>query len=131
MKYLALVVALFCGSLVLFGQNPWDYKGNPRWDRGWNDRPAPGVGACFFKDAGFRGDHFCVSRGDKLSALPGNFGDNISSIQLYGRARVTVFNDRNFSGGHQDFGSNVGDLHSVKFRGGHTWNDRISSIMVR
>ena len=26
---------------------------------------------------------------------------------------------------------NVGDLKGVKFRDGHTWNDRISSIMVR
>ena len=131
MKRVVIAAGVLFGALALYGQNPWLYKDHPRWDRSWNDRPAPGTGACFFKEPGFRGDRFCVSRGDRLDALPGEFGDNISSIQLYGRARVTVFNDRNFRGGKQDFGSSVGDLRAVKFRGGHTWNDRISSMMVR
>ena len=113
------------------GQDPWSYSGHPDWDRSWNDRPMPRSGACFFKDANFRGDHFCVNQGDKLESLPGNFGDNISSLQIYGRARVTVYNDRNFSGGGQEFKKGIADLRTQKFRDGHTWNDRISSLMVR
>ena len=61
------------------------------------------AGACFFKEAGFQGDRFCVTRGDKLDSLPGNFGDNISSMQLFGNVRATVFNDRSFRGGNRSF----------------------------
>jgi hypothetical protein len=91
----------------------------------------PRAGACFYKDARFQGDHFCVRRGDKLPALPGNFGGNISSIQLFGRARTVVFNDRDFRNGSQEIRRSVADLRSERFRGGHTWNNRISSLIVR
>jgi hypothetical protein len=42
-----------------------------------------------------------------------------------------VFNDRNFRGGSIGFRRSVADLRNVPFRGGHTWNNRISSIIVR
>jgi len=131
MKRVALVLGLLGGAFIALGQNHWDYHGNPNWDRSWNERPFPKEGACFFKDQGFRGDRFCVNRGDKLQSLPGSFGDNISSMQVFGKSRVTVFNDRNFSGGSQEFRSSIGDLRNAKFRDGHTWNDRISSVIVR
>ena len=131
MKRISLVLGFFCCVLTIGAQEPWTYKGNPRWDSSWNKRPMPRTGACFFKDPEFRGDHFCVTRGDKLDSLPGNFGDNISSIQLFGGAHVRVYNDRSFRGGSQEFGRNIGDLRNEKFRDGHTWNDRISSMMVR
>jgi hypothetical protein len=127
----SLVLALLCAAFVVQAQDPWVYRDRPNWDRSWNDRPMPRAGACFFKDPGFRGDHFCVRQGDRLPALPGNFGDNISSVQLFGRTRVMIFNDRNFSGGSQEIRRPVTDLRSERFRGGHTWNDRISSVVVR
>lgn len=126
-----LVLGLLCGAFAANAQEPWVYRDNPNWDRSWNDRPFPRVGACFYKDQGFRGDHFCVRRGDRLPALPGNFGDNISSIQLFGRARVVIFNDREFRNGSQEIRRSVGDLRNERFRGGHTWNDRISSVIVQ
>jgi len=124
-------VASCCMALVAFGQNPWSYRDHPRWDRSWNNRPVPNAGACFFTDAGFRGNRFCVNRGDRLESLPGDFGDNISSIQIFGRARVRVFNDRNFRGGSQEFRDSIANLSSQPFRDGHTWNNRISSVAVR
>jgi hypothetical protein len=133
-----LIRLLFlCGSLSALlvsaqDRNPWNYRNNPNWDESWNRRPFPAAGACFFTGSGFRGNHFCVRRGDRLDRLPGNFGDNISSIQLLGRSRVVVFNDRNFKGGRQKLRTSVGDLRSVPFRGGrNTWNNRISSMIVR
>jgi hypothetical protein len=129
-RRVAFVIGLLW-AIQLIAQNPWDYRNKPNWDRTWNNRPMPRSGACFFKDPGFQGDRFCVTRGDRLESLPGNFGDNISSIQLYGNARVTVFNDRNFRGGKEEFRRNIGDLRNQKFRDGHSWNDRISSITVR
>jgi hypothetical protein len=131
MKRISLALCLLCSAFLSSAQEPWVYRGNPKWDSSWNKRPLPRAGACFFKDPGFRGDHFCVTRGDKLDSLPGNFGDNISSMQLFGSARATVFNDRGFRGGSQEFRKSVGDLRNERFRDGHTWNDRISSIMIR
>jgi hypothetical protein len=66
-----------------------------------------------------------------LDSLPGNFVDNIWSIQLFGKSRAAVFNDRSFRGGSDEFRGSIRDLRTQKFRDGHTWNDRISSIMVR
>jgi hypothetical protein len=131
MMRISLVVGLLFSAFVANAQEPWIYRDNPNWDRSWNDRPFPRAGACFFKDAGFQGDRFCVRRGDRLGALPGTFGDNISSIQIFGNARVVVFNDRGFRGGSDEFRRGIGDLRTEKFRGGNTWNNRISSIMVR
>jgi Peptidase inhibitor family I36 len=132
-----LITLLFlCGLLsavLVSAQNrDWDYRNNPNWDSSWNRRPSPRVGACFFTDRRFRGNRFCVSRGDRLGRLPGNFGDNISSVQIFGRSRVMIFNDRNFTGGSRELRSSVDDLRNVPFRGGrNTWNNRVSSIMVR
>lgn len=109
----------------------WVYNGNYAWDSSWNRRPFPHSGACFFKNADYSGDRFCVRRGDRLDHLPGNFGDNISSIKLLGGAHVVVFNDRHFSGGSQQFQASIQDLRNRRFEGGHTWNNRISSIIVR
>jgi len=131
MKRIALLLGLLVGAVATYADEPWVYRGKPSWDSTWNKRPMPRAGACFFKDPGFRGDHFCVRRGDRLDALPGNFGDNISSIQMFGNVRTMVFNDRNFRGGSEEFRQSVEDLRNRKFRDGHTWNDRISSISVR
>ena len=130
MKRIALLVCL-AGAFVALAQDPWVYRDHPNWDRSWNQRPSPRAGACFFKDRNFQGDRFCVSRGDRLDRLPGSFGDNISSIQIFGNARTEVYNDRNFSGGSLEFRRSIADLRTQKFRDGHTWNDRISSITVR
>ena len=128
---LLFVLGLFSSFLILSAEEPWVYRDNPRWDRSWNNRPLPRAGACFFKDPNFQGDRFCVTRGDKLPSLPGNFGDKISSIQVFGKSRVMVFNDRSFRGGSEEFRSSIGDLRRRRFRDGHTWNDRISSMIVR
>jgi hypothetical protein len=113
------------------GGDPWVYgPQNNVWQPGWNQRPNPRRGACFFTTAPFRGNKFCVRAGDKLPALPGNFGGNISSIQVYGGARVRIFNDRNFQNGSTTLTQSVADLRNVPFRGGHTWNNRVSSVMV-
>jgi len=129
----AFLVLIFAVIVVAQGQqrDPWVYgPQNNRWDPSWNQRPNPRRGACFYTTAYFRGNHFCVRAGDRLPALPGNFGDNISSVQTFGGATVHVFNDRNFRNGSTVLSGSVPDLRQVPFRGGHTWNNRISSIVV-
>lgn len=87
-------------------------------------------GACFFKDADFRGDKFCVPRGDRMAQLPPGFSDQISSVRLYGRVTVTVYQDSNFGGPNLRLQQDVQNLQSYQVKPGHSWNDRISSIKV-
>ncbi len=142
--------ALICGLMVVcslpaMGQwrrrdqqrpgnnDQWNYGNNGpgRWDNSWNNRQDPQAGACFYSSGGFGGNHFCVRRGDRLTSLPGDFGDNISSIRVFGRGSVRVFDDRNFRGVSQSFRGSVPDLQRVPSKPGHTWNNRISSIVVQ
>ncbi|HTZ89293.1 MAG TPA: peptidase inhibitor family I36 protein [Alloacidobacterium sp.] len=111
-------------------QQPWVYGQNPQWNSSWNRWPNPHRGACFYTTAPYRGNRFCVRSGDRLPALPGNIGGNISSVQIFGGASVKLFNDRNFSNGSVTLRHSVSDLRNVPFRNGHTWNNRVSSIMV-
>jgi hypothetical protein len=99
-----------------------DWHGG-KWDRG---------GACFYKDSKFGGGFFCLHRGDRRESL-GDFGDKISSIRVFGNARVTVYDDRNFSGADASTSRDISDLRDwgVRQKPGHTWNDRISSVRVQ
>ena len=107
-------------------------------DRDWNrdrdrDRPEANFdrdGACFFKEADFRGEKFCVQRGDRVAQVPPGFGDRISSVHLYGRVTVTVYQDQNFGGPNLRLQQDVSNLQSYQVKPGHSWNDRISSIKV-
>lgn len=104
----------------------WPPRGNwrgGRWDSG---------GACFYKDRNFGSSYFCMRRGEQREVL-GGYGDDISSIRLFGGARVTVYDDRNFNGARQTLYSDASDLRqlSVTQKPGHTWNNRISSIRVQ
>ncbi|HST08926.1 MAG TPA: beta/gamma crystallin domain-containing protein [Terriglobales bacterium] len=87
-------------------------------------------GACFFKDENFRGEKFCVARGDRMAEVPRGFSDRISSVRIYGRVAVTVYQDANFRGPSLDIRNDVENLQSSQVRSGHSWNDRISSIKV-
>jgi len=131
--FLLITVCIAFSALSLNAQrgDPWDYSHGGNWDSSWNNRPNPSTGACFYTTANYTGNHFCVRRGQRLDRLPGNFGDNLSSIRLFGGSRVVIFNDRNFSGGSQEVRTNVRDLRNLRFRDGHTWNNRVSSVIVR
>ncbi|HSS96860.1 MAG TPA: DUF3011 domain-containing protein, partial [Terriglobales bacterium] len=91
-----------------------------RWDRG---------GACFYKDRNFSGSFFCMRRGEQRESL-GGYGDDISSIRVFGGARVIVFNDSYFRGANAGFRGDIADLRQagVRHMGSHTWNNRISSV---
>ena len=104
----------------------WPPRGNwhgGRWEKG---------GACFYQDRDFGGAFFCLRRGEQRESL-GGYGDDISSIRTFGGTRVTVFDDRNFSGARETLDRDVSDLRqlSVRQKPGHTWNNRISSVAVQ
>lgn len=115
------------------GNNDWGRSGPnrpnyPTWGRG----PQPNRGACFYRDRDFRGDYFCMRAGEEYSSLP-SMRDDISSVRVFGGARVQVFEDSDFRGSTARFGNDLSDLRSRQVRDDreHTWNNRISSIQVR
>lgn len=56
--------------------------------------PQPRAGACFYRDANFRGDYFCVRSDDAIDALPNDLNDQISSIRMLGGEVEVTANDK-------------------------------------
>jgi hypothetical protein len=100
--------------------------------RDWGRPHSPQSGACFYKDGGFRGDYFCIKDGERWPSLPPGFNDRISSIRVFGGARLRVFNDDNFGGISAMIDHDVDDLSRFRLpeNPAKSWNDRISSIAV-
>ncbi len=127
MKRSLLLTALtILTSMVLYGQ---DVSDQLRWGR---PTPPRRGGACFYKHPEFRGESFCLASGQTVSSLPRGFNDKISSIRVFGRTRVTIFNDRDFRGKLVPFERDIRDLRNLPINDNayKSWNDRISSIMV-
>jgi peptidase inhibitor family I36 len=112
MRTLCAIAALLAASSTASAQ---------RWGHG----PTPGAGACFYEDANFRGEYFCVRAGESISSVPRDMNDRISSIRLFGDAEVTVFRDVDFRAGSRRFDTNIRNLVN------EGWNDRISSVRVQ
>jgi len=105
--------------------DPWPPSG------GWHGGNWGRGGACFYRDRDFGGDYICLRRGDSRVYL-GNLGNDISSIRVFGGARVTVFDGQNFAGDRAMTNRDVNDLRQwATGRGNHTWNNRISSLRVQ
>ena len=102
----------------------------PRGD--WHGGNWSKGGACFYRDKNFGGSYFCLRRGEAQDSL-GQYGDQISSIRLFGGARVSIYEDRSFGGARLGLKGDVANLRDVPVREkpGHTWNDRVSSIRVQ
>ena len=98
----------------------------------WGRPRTPQSGACFYRDSGFRGDYFCLRDGERWPSMPPGFRDTISSIRVFGGARLRIFNDNNFNGISALIDRDVFDLNAFRLPQdpGRSWNDRISSIAV-
>ena len=101
------------------GSSSWGGGRRPRWG---GPTASPREGACFFRDAGFRGDSFCVPRGGSYPSLPPGFNDQITAISVRG-AVVMIFSDEDYRGRSRRLDSDVANV-------GDSWNDRISSLRV-
>lgn len=106
------------------GTYPGEAGRNESGDQGrWGGFGTPSNGACFYTDADYRGNRFCMEAGERKEHVPDGYNDRISSVRLYGRARVTLYQDSNFRGSRQAVTADAPGL------GG--FNDRTSSIEVR
>jgi len=88
----------------------------------WNRDNQPRYGACFYMDEDYRGESFCMDADSSLQNVEDRYNDKISSVRVFGRARVIVYQDDNFGGARMTLDrdvSNLGDL-----------NDKITAIQV-
>jgi len=90
----------------------------------WGSPMAPKTGACFYDDTNFKGRSFCAEAGQNFASLPNDMRDKISSLRVFGHARVTVFKDDRFRGAAARF---ITDSTNLKNQG---WNDMISSVQI-
>lgn len=85
----------------------------------------PREGACFYRDAEFRGQSACVEAGDRVDSLPGGLRNEVSSIRTFGDVEVIVYDHTNFGGRSARYSRDVRDLQR------ENWNDTVSSVEVR
>jgi len=101
-------------------------RGDERWDGNgnWGGRNEPRDGVCFYTDAYYRGESFCVDRNERRGFVGEHYNDRISSIRVFGRsARIVVYEHHYFGGARRTFTGDVAHLGN--------FNDKISSIEVR
>jgi hypothetical protein len=91
-------------------------------NRNRNRNNQPRDGACFYMDADYRGEMFCASNGESQRNVGERYNDRMSSIRIFGRAEVTIYDDENFGGARQTFSQDVPNLGN--------WNDRVTSFRV-
>jgi len=111
-----MMLGLMAGSFTIFAATQAEAQ---RWGR----PNAPRAGACFYRDANFQGEYFCVRAGEGVDAVPNDMNDEISSIRTFGDVQVMVFQNRGFSGRSARF-NDVGNLQE------QGWNDKLSSLQV-
>ena len=83
----------------------------------------PRDGVCFYMDEDYRGDSFCMDGGESQRNVEDRYNDKISSIRVFGRARVVVYEHENFGGARRTFARDASNLGN--------FNDKITSIEVR
>jgi hypothetical protein len=116
------------------GWDWWDANPNDTWppQGEWRGGNWGRGGACFYTDRDFHGKYVCLRRGENRESL-GRLGDDISSVRVFGGARVIVFDDREFRGARDEIYQDVPDLRrfTASQKPEHTWNNRISSIRIQ
>jgi hypothetical protein len=84
---------------------------------------------CVYQDIRYEGWAECYYPGDEVATLR-NHNDNISSVRVFGRASIVVFDETNFRGQSAEFFSDVPDLGLRVIGGSKSWSDRIESFYV-
>ena len=113
-----LICLLWTGMLLAGSVMPAAAQGGRDDDR-----------VCFYKDVEYQGQAWCYRAGDELADLRDRRNE-ISSLRIFGRARVMVFDERDFLGASDEFDMDVPDLTLRSMEGRRTWNDRIDSFEI-
>lgn len=100
----------------------------PQFDRS-RDQNQDRDRICVYQDINYQGWEQCYSAGEEVADF-GKRRNAISSIRVYGRARVTVYEDQDFEGKSAEFSSDVRDLGLRSLSGSKSWSDHIQSLRV-
>jgi hypothetical protein len=84
---------------------------------------------CVYKDINYQGAEQCYNAGNELNNL-GAQSKSISSIRIYGRGTVTVYENTDFRGHSAQFASDVPDLGRQMMAGKTSWSDHIDSLRI-
>jgi Peptidase inhibitor family I36 len=118
-----------------------DYRGDDR-DYRYDDRdyryddrrrfPDSRNVVCVYEEPEYRGRFECFQAGEEISDLGRriSWNDRISSLRVYGSARVTVYRNINFRGDRVTIDRDIADLRRLRMTGSLSWNNQISSIDV-
>ena len=117
------LIALTVLGICMTGVHAFAQQGQ----NGRNDNNGDRV--CFYRDVQFEGPSWCFRPGDELADLRDRGGE-ISSIRIFGRARVIVYDMDAFMGMADEFDMDVADLRLRNMEGRRNWNDRIDSFQV-
>jgi hypothetical protein len=117
------LVAVVVLGISMIGAQAFAQQGRERNDTRDGDR------VCFYRDVEYQGPSWCYRPGDELADLR-NRGNEISSIRIFGRARVIVWDGEEFMGVSDEFDMDVPDLRLRAMEGRRNWNDRIDSFQV-
>jgi hypothetical protein len=93
-----------------------------------NDRTR-GDQVCVYKDINYFGAEQCYRPGEEINNL-GAQNNSLSSIRVYGRMTVTVYEKTAFGGHSAEFTSDVPDLGKRMMQGSTGWSDRIASLRI-
>jgi hypothetical protein len=87
---------------------------------------------CVFEETDYRGRYECFDSGAEVADLGrySSWNDRVSSIRIYGPARVTLYRDINFRGDRVTIDRNTPDLRRLRMTGSLTWDNQISSFDV-
>jgi len=122
MKKISLLTVTLLMVLIFATQSP----AAPQLGRVQNGNQRDRV--CFYQDIHYAGWEDCFSPGDEVGDLRGR-KNQISSVRVYGRARVVVYDSTDFRGSQAEFSNDVPDL-GLRALGGRTWSDHIESFRV-
>ena len=123
MKKLTLMLSLLMGIFCALSLSAAAQSGRSNTTR---------AQVCVYEHNYFGGWQQCFNPGDEIGDL-GSHRGKISSIRLFGDARVIVFADKDFKGASMDVASDLNDLAQTKMTSGIvniTWNDQIESLRV-
>jgi hypothetical protein len=118
MKQILVLAAMLFSGLLIVPQA----QAAPQFGRG-DDR------VCLYQDIHYEGWAECYRPGDQVPTLR-DHNNNVSSIRIYGRATIIIYDETNFRGQSAEFVSDVPDLGLRSLVGSRSWSDKIESFEV-
>jgi Peptidase inhibitor family I36 len=87
---------------------------------------------CVYENLDYRGRYECFQAGEEVADLGRriNWNDRISSVRVFGSARVTIYRDINFRGDRVTIDRDISDLRRVRMTGSMNWDNQISSLDI-